>query len=146
TTWWTNDPNHIYLMLINTVFVGIGYAGLWLMLPSMQADVVDYDELKTGERREGGFSSVYSWVLKLSFMAGFLISGPLLELTGFDAETINTISPEELDAVYTNMRIGYMVIPIFSLTVALIFLSKFPITAKKAQEIRVQLEERRGKV
>ena len=146
TTWWTNDPNHIYLMLVNTVFVGIGYAGLWLMLPSMQADVVDYDELKTGERREGGFSSIYSWVLKLSFMAGFLVSGPLLELTGFDASTIHKISPEEIEVVYTHMRIGYMVIPILSLTIALIFLSKFPITAEKAQEIRVQLEERRGKV
>jgi len=146
TTWWTNDPDYPYLMLINTVFVGIGYAGLWLMLPSMQADIVDWDELKTGERREGSFSSIYSWVLKLSFMIGFLISGPLLEITGFDAETIHEISPEALDAIYTNMRIGYMVIPIVALTIALLFLSKFPITAEKAYEIRVQLEERRGKV
>jgi GPH family glycoside/pentoside/hexuronide:cation symporter len=146
TTWWTNDPEYPYLMLINTVFVGIGYAGLWLMLPSMQADIVDYDELKTGERREGSFSSIYSWVLKLSFMIGFLISGPLLEITGFDAETIHEISPEALESIYTNMRIGYMLIPIVALTIALLFLSKFPITAEKAHEIRVQLEEKRGKV
>ncbi len=146
TTWWTNDPEYPYLMLINTVFVGIGYAGLWLMLPSMQADVVDYDELQTGERREGGFSSIYSWVLKLSFMIGFLISGPLLEMTGFDAETIDKIGPAELDAIYTNMRIGYMIIPIVALTIALLFLIKFPITQEKAAEIRTELEERRGKV
>jgi GPH family glycoside/pentoside/hexuronide:cation symporter len=146
TTWWTNDPNYPYLMLVNTVFVGIGYAGLWLMLPSMQADIVDWDELKTGERREGSFSSIYSWVLKLSFMIGFLISGPLLEITGFDAETIDKIDPVALDAVYTNMRIGYFVIPVAALTIALFLLNKFPITAEKAHEIRVELEERRGKV
>lgn len=146
TTWWTNDPRYPYLMLINTVFVGIGYAGLWLMLPSMQADVVDYDELKTGERREGGFSSIYSWVLKLSFMIGFLISGPLLEITGFDAETIDKLDAETLDAVYTNMRIGYLIIPVVALSIALFLLTKFPITANKAAEIRLQLEERRGKV
>lgn len=141
TTWWTFVPGNPYLMLLNTVFIGAGYAGLWLMLPSMQIDVVDYDELKTGERREGGFASIYSWVLKLSFMVGFLISGPLLEITGFDAENA-TQSTE----VYTNMRIGFLIIPVVALGIALFLLSKFPITAKKAMEIRVALEERRGKV
>jgi len=142
TTWWTFVPGHPYLMLLNTVFIGAGYAGLWLMLPSMQVDIVDYDELKTGERREGGFASIYSWVLKLSFMVGFLISGPLLEVTGFDAELGSVQGPH----VYTYMRIGFLVIPVVSLGIALYLLNKFPITAKKAAEIRVQLEERRGKV
>ena len=163
TTWWTFVPGETwvaldtpytffnitinelpgspFLMLLNTVFIGAGYAGLWLMLPSMQVDVVDYDELKTGERREGGFASIYSWVLKLSFMVGFLISGPLLEITGFDAENA-TQSAE----VYTNMRIGFLVIPVVALGIALYLLNKFPITAKKAAEIRVDLEARRGKV
>jgi GPH family glycoside/pentoside/hexuronide:cation symporter len=164
TTWWTftpgdtwvvlNEPFSIFgfvihevpgkpwLMLLNTVFIGAGYAGLWLMLPSMQVDVVDYDELKTGERREGSFSSIYSWVLKLSFMVGFLISGPLLELTGFDA-SVGNLQP---DYVYTNMRIGFLAIPLTALGIAMFLLQMFPITAQKAAEIRAQLEARRGKV
>ena len=142
TTWWTFVPGSPYLMLLNTVFIGAGYAGLWLMLPSMQVDIVDYDELKTGERREGGFASIYSWVLKLSFMVGFLISGPLLEMTGFDAELGANQGPQ----VYTYMRIGFLVIPVVALGIALFLLTKFPITAEKAEEIRFQLEERRGKV
>ena len=164
TTWWTFVPGELwvpletpygffgytisampgkpFLMLLNTVFIGAGYAGLWLMLPSMQVDIVDYDELKNGERREGSFASIYSWVLKLSFVIGFLISGPLLEITGFDAN-IGNIQP---DYVYTNMRIGFLVIPLVALTIAFILLQSFPITAKKAKEIRRQLEERRGKV
>ena len=36
-TWWTNNPNYPYLMLVNSFFVGAGYAGFWLMIPSMQA-------------------------------------------------------------------------------------------------------------
>ena len=54
-------------MMINTALIGVGYAGLWLMLPSMQIDVVDMDELKTGERREGSFASIFSCILKLVF-------------------------------------------------------------------------------
>jgi GPH family glycoside/pentoside/hexuronide:cation symporter len=57
TTWFTNTPELPYLMLANTLFIGVGYAGLWLMIPSMNADVVDADELETGERRGGQFCS-----------------------------------------------------------------------------------------
>jgi len=84
-TWWTNNPAHPLWMLGNSFLIGAGYAGLWLMIPSMQADVVDYDELHTGERREGSFASVFSWVLKLSFCVGFMAAGPLLTITKFDA-------------------------------------------------------------
>ena len=142
TTWWTFNPSYPYVMLINTVFIGAGYAGLWLMISSMQIDVVDFDELKTGERREGNFASIFSWILKFSFCLGFLISGPLLELTGFDA-ALDGAQPE---AVYQKMRIGYIVIPVVALLAALVLLKFFPITAKKAAEIREQLEARRGQV
>ena len=142
TTWWTFNPDYPWLMLVNTAFIGVGYAGLWLMLPSMQVDIVDYDELKTGERREGSFASIFSWILKFSFCVGFLISGPLIELTGFDAG-LEGAQPE---AVYHNMRIGYIVIPVVSLIAALALLKLFPINREKAAEIREQLEARRGQV
>ena len=142
TTWWTFNPNYPWLMLVNTAFIGVGYAGLWLMLPSMQIDVVDMDELKTGERREGSFASIFSWILKLSFCIGFLISGPLLELTGFDA-SLNGAQP---DSVYQNMRVGYILIPVVSLVAALCLLNFFPINREKAASIREQLEARRGQV
>lgn len=142
TTWWTFNPNYPWLMLINTAFIGVGYAGLWLMLPSMQIDVVDMDELKTGERREGSFASIFSWILKLSFCVGFLISGPLLELTGFDA----TLEGAQSDSVYQNMRVGYVLIPVVALVAALCLLKFFPINREKAISIREQLEARRGQV
>ncbi len=83
-TWFTFNPAYPVLTLINTLFIGAGYAGLWLMIPSMQIDVVDDDELKSGIRREGTFAAVFSWILKLSFCFGFLVSGPLIEYAGFD--------------------------------------------------------------
>lgn len=142
TTWWTFTPTYPYLMLLNTVFIGAGYAGLWLMIPSMQIDVVDFDELKTGSRREGSFASIFSWVLKLSFCIGFLISGPLLETTGFDA----SLAGAQPEAVLRNMRIGYIAIPVSALVLALVLLKFFPITPEKAAEVRAQLEARRGNV
>ena len=142
STWFTNTPNLPYLMLVNTAMIGVGYAGLWLMIPSMQVDVVDYDELDTGERREGSFASIFSWILKLSFCIGFLISGPLLEMTGFDAK----LGGDQPEAVLTSMRMGYVAIPVTALFFALVFLKFFPINREKAADIREQLEARRGEV
>ncbi len=141
-TWFTNNPDYPYLMLVNTAFIGVGYAGLWLMIPSMQADVVDDDELTTGERREGSFAAIYSWVLKLSFCVGFLVSGPMLELTGFDA----ALEGPQPERVLTHLRLGYIAIPAVALVLAFFLLKFFPITQARAGEIRAQLEARRGKV
>jgi len=73
---------------------------------------------------------------------GFMISGPVIEMTGFDANLDNNQAEE----VYDIMRIGFLAIPITALIIAILLLKIFPITAKKAAEIRIQLEERRGKV
>jgi len=141
-TWWTNNPAHPYWMLINSFFIGAGYAGIWLMIPSMQVDVVDYDELQTGERREGSFASIFSWVLKISFCLGFMLSGPLLTMTGFN----DSLTGAALNKALTHMRIGYIVLPVAALLIALILLQLFPLNAERMAGIRAQLEERRGKV
>jgi len=152
STWWTYvefDPanpesSSAYLMLLNVAFIGAGYAGLWLMIPSMQIDVVDYDEIKSGKRKEGSYASVFSWVLKFSFVIGFMISGPLIELTGFDVDAFGagTLDP----SVFVNMRLSYIAIPVVSLFIAMFFLKRFSIDPDVAAEMRKELEERRGEV
>lgn len=142
STWFTFNPDYPYLQLLNTVFIGAGYAGLWLMVSSMQADIMDYDELKTGERREGSFASIFSWVLKLSFCAGFMASGPILQTTGFDY-ALEENQPAE---VFMKMRIGFVAVPTVALLIAVFLLKKFTITPEKAHEIRTQLEAKRGVV
>ena len=140
--WYTFTPSMPYLMLVNGAILGIAYAGLWTMLPTMQIDVVDYDELKTGARREGSFASVYSWVLKLSFCTGYLLSGPFLEMTGFDA----SLGGEQSFDTLTNLRLGYSSIPVVAVLIAVFILKFFPIDRASANVIRARLEDRRGKV
>jgi GPH family glycoside/pentoside/hexuronide:cation symporter len=127
-------------MLVNSAFLGISFAGLWTMLPTMQTDVVDYDELKTGSRREGSFASVYSWVLKFSFCTGYLLSGPFLEMTGFDA----ALGGEQSSETLNYLRVGFVFIPLVAVALAIAILRFFPIDRARANEIRASLEARRG--
>lgn len=139
-TWYMYIPGRPYLMLVNSAFLGISFAGLWTMLPTMQTDVVDYDELKTGSRREGSFASVYSWVLKFSFCTGYLLSGPFLEMTGFDA----ALGGEQSSETLNYLRVGFVFIPLVAVALAIATLRFFPIDRTKANEIRASLEVRRG--
>jgi GPH family glycoside/pentoside/hexuronide:cation symporter len=71
-----------------------------------------------------------------------MVSGPLLELTGFNAEA----GAEQAASVLINLRIGYIIIPVVALLIALAVLRNFSITRQRAAEIRRELEARRGQV
>lgn len=141
-SWYTYTPKLPYLLLVSSAMIFTGNAGLWMLFPSMVADVVDGDELKTKERREGSFASVFSWVLKVSTTIGIGLSGPILQFTGFAAD-VGEIQPAE---VLTRMRVIFALVPSAGLVFALLLLSRYPLSARRMKEIRNELEERRGRL
>ena len=138
----TFTPENPYLQFVGTLLKGAGYAGIWLMVPSMLADAIDFDEEKNGIRREGVFSSLFSWIIKFSFCFGFLLSNPLLEMTGFDAVSGGEQSVAALD----NLRIGLFIIPSILFIIAFLSIFRFKLTRKAMESIRLRLESRRGSV
>lgn len=134
-------PGMPALMLVNSFLMGFGAQGTWLLVGSMIADIGDEDELNTGDRREGSFSSIFSNVVKLSFTLGFGVSGVLLELTGFDVAA----STNQME-VFMKMKLYMAIIPVVALIFGLWVLTKYSITEDKAARIREELEARRGKI
>ncbi len=61
------------------------------MGPSVQSDVIDYDELQTGERKEGMYFAVWDFVFKSAIGVMALLTGFTLQATGF---TPNETQPE----------------------------------------------------
>lgn len=58
------NPELPYLQLIPAAIQAGGFSAVWLFLPSMKADVADYDEVDTRRRREGALNAFYSWFIK----------------------------------------------------------------------------------
>lgn len=50
--------------MIGFFFIGIGFSGGMYLIPIMNGDVVDYDEERTGLRREGMYAGINSLVTK----------------------------------------------------------------------------------
>ncbi|MEM8782843.1 MAG: MFS transporter [Planctomycetota bacterium] len=142
SSWFIYVPGEPAWMMIYYLSRGMALNAVWLLIPSMQADVVDHDELATGERREGAFAAIFSWMLKMGLTAAFALQGPILNWTGFDIELENN----QPDEVIQTMRVAFLVVPTVALLMVGVLLYLFPLTPRKSAAIRQELEERRGKV
>lgn len=139
--WWLYDPQRPALQLLACGFVAFTGAGFWILYGSTIADVVDYDELETGQRREGSFSACQSWISKVGIALGVGASGWILQFTGFDSK----LSVQTDHAIFM-IRILLSGIPVIGLVIALVAILRFPLTETRMNEIRAQLEARRGSV
>jgi GPH family glycoside/pentoside/hexuronide:cation symporter len=131
-------PAMPYLSMLPGILIAPANTALWVLIPSMLGDVVDQDEVFTNERREGSFTSVYSWTYKLSLSSAAALSGPIVVLAGFDS-SIGTHQPEN---VLFNMRVLLVVVPAIFIGASIWLLSRYPLTTKRIEEIRVKLQSR----
>ncbi len=135
-------PEHPLLQIVPAVFYASVTASLWLILPSMMADVVDFDELHTRRRREGSINAVFSWFMKLGFSASAMLSGFVLNWTGFDVK----VGADQPEQVLHRMLAFYILLPIGFWVTALILLWTYPLNRRRMAGIRAELEARRGTV
>jgi len=131
-----------YLAILASLLVAPQAAGFWTITGSMKADICDEDELLNGMRREGMFGSVGNWITKITFSTTFLISGLILEFSGFDVALKGNQTPETLQT----MRICFAVIPAFFSLLAIFLLTRYRLTPERMAEIRTILESRRAAV
>jgi GPH family glycoside/pentoside/hexuronide:cation symporter len=141
TSWFFYNPHWPYLQLIFFAMIAPGLSCVWMLASSMIADVCDVDELKTGMRREGFYSAVFSFVCKAGISGTLLLSGFILNWTGYDAK-----QDVQSGQTLLTLRILYMVIPTCFFTIAFILTVFYPITESKVNEIRKILNDRKNEL
>jgi GPH family glycoside/pentoside/hexuronide:cation symporter len=138
--WICYNPDYPWLVLLPAPLMACGLGGLFTLMPSMIADVVDADELNTHERREGMYGSIFWWVVKLGMAAALAAGGFLLNATGFDVE----LGGNQTDDAIFLMRVFDVFVPFTASGIAIWAIASYTITEEKAHEVRMQLEARRG--
>lgn len=85
-TWLTHTKNAwLYVGLYALAYLGL--AAFSLICWAMITDVIDDTEVRTGERSDGTIYAVYSFARKLGQAASAGVTGALLGLIGYSAET-----------------------------------------------------------
>ncbi|MFG6468860.1 MFS transporter [Roseateles sp. BYS87W] len=139
--WFFYNPQLPWLQLFASGGVAFIGAGFWTIYGSAMADVIDHDELDSGQRREGSFAACGSWISKVGLALGNSASGWVLMFTGFDAKL-----PAQSEEAIFLIRVFLSGIPIVGLAVALFVVSRYFLTEQRMHEIRAELEARRGSV
>ena len=140
-SWFLYNPNIIWLQTVSSCLMGMCAASLWMLHSSIGADIIDDDELNTHERREGSFTACASYILKLGNSFGYYISGLILTWVGFTWK-LKVQAPETI----LGIRASLAIVPIVGLIIAIIFVLRVPLTKKRSEDIRDELEDRRGAV
>ena len=140
--WYIFTPEYPHLLLLDAVLNGPVWVSLGVIVPSMIADLCDWDEYKFGERREGIISSVFTWITKFGTSFTFLVSGVALHFSGFD-EALGVDQPE---GTITALRVFFVGASVLAPLLAIFCLKLYNITEESAYNIREELETLRGDV
>jgi GPH family glycoside/pentoside/hexuronide:cation symporter len=141
-SWICYTPASPYLSLVCNPLLSFAGASIWVIIPSMTADIADDDELTTHERREGAFASIFSWVVKMTFSIGAVLPGPMIELAGFSVKE----GAHQSESAIMGMRLILAIAPVVFMFPALFILKRYPLSTSRMHEIRDTLEARRGKL
>lgn len=127
--WFLFIPGKPYMFLFALPFFSFGIGGLFTLMMSMTADVIDLDELQTGKRREGVFGAIYWWMVKFGFAIAGGLTGTILSLVGFTSGAAS--QPEN---TIIGLRLFFTGFPILGTLIAIYVMWDYDITEAKANE------------
>jgi GPH family glycoside/pentoside/hexuronide:cation symporter len=128
-----------FLAFVAGFGVSVAYLVPWSMLP----DVIELDELQTGQRREGIFYSLMVFLQKICIGLAVALVLELLGLTGYIKPTPADPLPVQPDAVLWVIRLAIGPFPTVFLIAGMVLTYLYPITREAHTEILLKLQERK---
>ncbi|MFZ0676927.1 MFS transporter [Candidatus Binatus sp.] len=130
----TMTPQSTVALYILMAFTGFSAIGIWVTQMSASADVIEWDEERTGQRQEGAYGGITSMSIKLAVAVTLLMVGPVLSWVGYKpgGGGITPAAGEHLRALFA---LGPAAIYLLS---ALVF-SRYPITRASHRAMRDRL-------
>lgn len=137
------QPGQVGLLYFLAVLAGFGVSTAYLVPWSMIPDVIELDELQTGQRREGMFYAFMVLLQKFGLAAGLFLVGQALDTAGFIESVAGQPIPQQPDSALLAIRLAIGPIPTLVLILGLVLAYFYPITREVHAEILLQLRERR---
>lgn len=137
------QPGQESLLYGLAVLAGIGISTVYLIPLAMLPDVIDLDELKTGQRREGIFYGFVAQLLKLGIALSLFLVGKSLDWAGFISTHSGEAVPIQPDSALFAIRLMMAPIPALILLCGLVLAYFYPLSREKHAEILLQLWERK---
>lgn len=137
------QPGQNALLFLLAGLAGVGVATAYLVPWSMLPDVIELDELQTGQRREGIFYAFMVLLQKIGLALALFLVGQALGAAGFIEATPGQPLPTQPDSALLAIRLVIAPLPTLSLIAGLVLAYFYPISREVHAEILLKLNERR---
>jgi GPH family glycoside/pentoside/hexuronide:cation symporter len=124
----------LYLLM---AFSGFAAIGIWVTQMSAGADVIEWDEERTGQRQEGAYAGITSMSLKIATGVSLLLVGPVLSWVGYKPGAAG-ITPQAAE----NLRMLFALGPASIYLLSALVFSRYPITRATHRAMRDRLATR----
>jgi len=130
-----NQPEWpFWVILLSTALSGAGYSAADMIPWSMLADVADEDEILSGERREGLYVGVFTFLRKLAGAVGVAVTFAILDWVGFKSAEGNS------EATLWVLRGATALVPAGMVVGSAWVARKYPLSYERHREILNELE------
>ncbi|MAE95478.1 MAG: hypothetical protein CL910_12525 [Deltaproteobacteria bacterium] len=144
--WWIGSQVFLFLatpdwprwiVFVGAAIGGVGYAAADMIPWSMLGEVVDEDELGSGERREGLYFGLFTFLRKLGGALGVAIAFAILDLAGYRGGQPAAEAPVWWIRAFT------AAVPAAFVILAAMVALAYPLGRARHQEILSELDARR---
>lgn len=129
--------SRVILSFVLAVFAGISAGCGGTIAPSIQSDVIDYDEMLSGERKEGSYFAAWNFVYKSAVGVMLLLTGFVLQFTGF------VPNADQTELVKFSMVALYGLFPLVCYLIGAYLFTKFELDEAACAEVRRKLDLRK---
>jgi GPH family glycoside/pentoside/hexuronide:cation symporter len=135
-------PDQVILAYLLAALSGSGIATAYVLPWAMVPDIIEVDQAKTGERREGSYYAFASFFQKLATGIAIWAMGQALAATGYITPASGKAPPVQPEAAINAIRAFTGPVPTILLILAILFAWRYSITRQSHQALVEELQSR----
>jgi GPH family glycoside/pentoside/hexuronide:cation symporter len=132
----------VALAYLLAILAGFGIATAYVIPWAMVPDIVEHDELRTGQRREGAYYAFASFFQKLATGAALWAMGLALAWASYITPSAGDPLPQQSSQAVNAIRFFAGPLPALLLVFAIVFAWRYPISRESHRKIREELSTR----
>ena len=136
------QADQVTLAYVLAALAGSGIATAYVIPWSMVPDIIEYDQVSTGQRREGSYYAFASLFQKLATGLAIWALGQVLAFTGYITPESGAPLPEQPAGAVLAIRIAMTLVPIVLLVLSILCAWRYPITRERHRALRDELAAR----
>jgi GPH family glycoside/pentoside/hexuronide:cation symporter len=142
----TIEPGDTTYLLVIAALAGIGVSAAYTLPDSLFADVIEWDELRTGRRQEGIFYGIRTLIRKMSGALVIFITLQLLGWSGYVSPPIGALQFTQTDSALQMIRLLVSPFGAAILCGTILLAWSFPLSREQYTRIQKLLEQRRARL